>query len=297
MPVTRPSPDPLQYDAVSGAVISSAQWNSNFWKSYNDINAITSALNSCTFSTGTGVSSVVATSPLAASIGSCVPGVGTQLTLSLVSGGTFPSGKFAATNAIDGYNWGGAFSAAGQNLSLGARPATLDGVGCDSLGLNNTTTNDLLMCIDGIGNGAIAGDWTVPGNVNSGGTVNAGVNVNAPGIVQGGTVQARQFGVSYSVPWDLEANPPTNLTHIEHGVISLGTIGGGSCLSNSFTFSTPFSGGNSPFVGLTPIATVGFAPLTAQVSAIPSQTTIPYRVCNVGSSNDTVSLAWYGLGE
>jgi hypothetical protein len=184
-----PAPDPLQYPASSGSVISSSQWNSNFWKSYNDINAIAGSLNSCSYAAGTAVTSVVATSPLVASIGGCNPGVGSQMTLSLAGGTTFPAGKFSATNAQDGYNWPGAISAAGDTISLGALVGGIGSVTCDSLAIRNTTVNDVLMCVDAVGNGVISGDWHTQGNEFVTGTSNAAA-VNASGnVVSGGTVQ------------------------------------------------------------------------------------------------------------
>lgn len=209
-----PSPDPLQYPAVSGTVISSAQWNSNFWKSYNDINAIASALNSCSYSDGNGVTSVVATSPLAASIGGCVPGTGTQLTISLAGGATFPAGKFVATNSQDGYNYPGALSASGDNISLGAAAAGIGPITCDSFLIKNTTTSTNLMCIDGSGNGIVAGTFDVLGGFTAGG------NIVTPLAVQGSSILMNVGGPNHPVPYDVEGSPSL-LTPINHKTLSV----------------------------------------------------------------------------
>lgn len=177
-PVTIPAPNPLQYSATAGSVISSSEFNSNLWKSYNDMNAIAGSLNSCSYASGMNMASVVATSPLVASVGSCVPGVGTQLTLSL-AGGIPPA-------------WTGSGAAAGHNIRIASSTNTVGpsgntGVICNVMDLSDITAGLISFCIDTSGNLGGFNDIVSGHNLVSKNDVTAVNNLVFGGVLNGGT--------------------------------------------------------------------------------------------------------------
>lgn len=270
VPVTVPAPDPLQYPAASGSVISSAQWNSNFWKNYNDINAIASSLNGCGYSTGTGVTSVSATSPLSASIGSCVPGVGTNLTLSLGS-----VANYVATGNVNAYSWSGIASTAGHTEVLGSQNSSIYGTNCNGFQIADTTASTQLFCSDGAGNVASTGANTAP-------------VFNAVGT-----------GTSFSVPWNGNSSPSDEQTHVEHGVALTGSLSAGACSVGSLSYGRPYSSGDVPFVGLVVSQSGGGVPIEAHLTSPPTATGFSFAVCSLAVVGGPFSIALYysALGE
>ena len=209
-PVTVPAPNPLDYNAVSGAVISSQQFNSNFWKNYNDMNAIAAALNGCGYSTGTGVTSVAATAPIMGSIGACVPGTGTTLTLSLASGVPYSGTYFTASDHQDAYRWVGTGAAAGHNIGLDSdSTGSINGVPCEVGRITDFTIPLQLFCVDDAGNFATLAQSVATG------------------------FRVRSGGVNYAVPRDDTAGGST--THFDHDIVPI-TFSGGTygCVSDPY---------------------------------------------------------------
>jgi hypothetical protein len=270
-PVTVPAPNPLDYNAVSGAVISSQQFNSNLWKSYNDMNAIATALNTCAYSSGTGVTSVTATAPIMASIGACSPGNGTALTLSLGSGVPLSATYFTASNLQETYRWIATGSIAGHTMALDTdSTGSINGVPCEAARVTDFTIPLQLMCLDGNGNMGMIGGVT-PSFVN-----------------------ARPAGTGYGVPWD--ANSPVNdaNTHIESNIYLSGTVGATACTSPaSLTFPRPFTGGTVPYVGLTVVG----AMLTANLTSAPTNVGFSSQVCNPGFAAAPFSAYYFAEGH
>jgi hypothetical protein len=291
-PVTVPSPDPLQYPAVSGAVISSAQWNSNFWKSYNDINAIAGALNSCSYSTGTGVTSVTATSPIAASIGSCVPGVGTTLSISLAGGSNFPAGSFSATNATNGFQYPGAIGDSGHTISLSSGNTGIGPITCDSFDLYDMTTTTSLMCVDASGDLVTLGSFLAEGSI---GAVGA---ISSNSTVQGSTVLEKPAGTAYAVPWLYSGAAPTATSHSEYGYVGVANFTGTiACIDFTPSFKNAFASGTVPIVGLTLQTTaISSIYVSTSLTGIPTSTGFAAQVCTNVPITSAVNLYYSAEG-
>jgi hypothetical protein len=287
VPVTVPAPDPLQYPAVSGSVISSSQWNSNFWKNYNDINAIASALNSCTYSDGNGVTSVSATSPIMASISACSPGVGTQLTLSLSGGYAYNGSTFTASNPSSSFIWPGTGPVVGNNYTLGANNGfSANGVSCDAVMMANLTTSSPLLCGDG------SGDWGTIGDFYSHNGHFTSAVTGASGVFTG----AITANTSYAVPWSGNAGGGSTNAHMVRGAFSY-SVASNSCNSTAITYPQAFTVGDVPFVGLTPQNNQSLGMQVVLVNA-PTNTGFTAQVCSYSSfATLTGNVYWYAFGE
>jgi hypothetical protein len=262
-PVTVPAPNPLDYNAVSGSVISSQQFNSNMWKSYNDMNAIAAALNGCGYSTGTGVTSVAATSPIVGSIGACVPGAGTTLTLSLASGVPYSGTYFTASNAFAAYRWPGTGALSGKTMALDDDfTGSVSGIACDAARILDITTPTQLWCLNELGDTGAH-------------TVNA---------------------MSHTVPYDLDAPPGDAKAHSENDMLASGTIGASSCNTVPWTFTSPFTGGTTPFVQYSLSTNSPNILTVSNANGTPSNTGSTYILCNSGGST-TYTLYYLASGE
>lgn len=259
VPVTVPSPNPLQYDAISGAVISSQQYNSNFWKSYNDINAIAGSLNTCAYSTGTGVTSVAATAPIMASVGACVPGTGTLLTLSLGAGVPYSATYYTASNTVADYRWPGSGSVAGDTMALDSAASTISGVSCDTYRFIDFTASVQLFCGDHLGN-----------------------------------TGARTFNSSsHTIPYNLQAPPNDAVAHTEYDVLDSGTIAPTVCINTPWFFTTPFTAATTPYVSYSLSTGSPNLLVVSNAAGTPNNTGSTFILCNTATAGGAIPFTLY----
>jgi hypothetical protein len=292
MPVSQPAPNPLQYNAVSGTVISSSQFNSNFWKSYNDINAIASALNTCTYSSGTGVTAVSATAPIVGTISACAPGSGTTLTLSLASGVSYSGTYFTASNSGYAYRWPGTGTVGGHTMALDDdSTGNVSGVSCSAYRFVDATAALQFACGDGFGNFGVLGTLYSTGLTSSG-------PVATTTTIQGNTVNAKPSGTAYTVPWDANSVSGNATAHVEHQEsFASGALSGNTCAIGTASYQQPFST-SDVFVSLQVYGSLSSPDFTTHVSPTNSST-FGYEICNVvaGSSSQAWSLSYFAFGE
>jgi hypothetical protein len=78
-----PVPNPSQFNAAPGTVVSSAQYNSNNYGLWSQHFTLIQLLNGCSWIPGGAISAVTVTAPIAASVTSCTANTGTGATLTI----------------------------------------------------------------------------------------------------------------------------------------------------------------------------------------------------------------------
>lgn len=209
VPVTAPVPNPAQYNAVAGTVISANNYNSTIYKMYNDLSTVINALNACSYVNGNTVSSVVANNGLSASLSSCNPGTGRTLTIGFAGGGIpAVASYFSSTANPAGFRWPGDGSTSAMKFGVGAY-ATGGSLTCHGNVMSLTDaadSNAQYLNVDSSGNLCIGGNYYNAGSVNTTNviasnyvqavTANISGNVNASNVIASSTVQSANSIVS-----------------------------------------------------------------------------------------------------
>lgn len=312
-PVTAPSPNPVQYNFSPGGTIFSANVNSNYYKSYNDLNTVISALNGCGYVPGPAISSVTATSPISASLGSCTPGSGTSLTLSFSAVGqglTFGSVTSQGTITSQAADGASVLTYPANNNTLFASIGANTGSGYPYGGwaeLNaDKSFHAWLMGFDGSGNAHFNNVYssTFQGNLNG------NVSGNVSGSLSGGSVAATSFnatssvtknvgGTNYGIPFNADETSGSSNNHIEHGDLSVGSasVGANGCLGPyNITFNRAFDAVPTVIFSTDSYDRGGFAVATA--TSVTTSAAVA-KLCNSSASSVTTPdyISWIAIGE
>lgn len=214
---------------------------------------IISSLNGCSFSSGTAVTSVVSTPPIAASIGSCVPGSGSQLTLSLL-GGSYTATNFIATNASPAYQWAGSGAASGHVPTLNTNTNSVSGITGEVMEVGDASISTPMITLNDTGDVGILRDLSIGRNAIVNGTMQAantivsGTSQTNNQIVSGtsqtnlldvtGAASIISSGTPYAFPFVGEAT--SGVAHLEHKIASVTLSGIASQCFSGPTFNVAY---------------------------------------------------------